>query len=70
MVARYAIKHILDHEIEYGHYEYLHGLLSNQFYNDHYLNEQERHRIENSIDIAAENHIKRHTFSLWQTKIE
>jgi hypothetical protein len=63
MVARYAIKQILDHEIEYGHYEYLHDVLLSH----KYLNEQEKHRVEKNIDKAALNYIKRHTIPLYLT---
>jgi hypothetical protein len=65
MIARYAIKKEIDHKIEYGHYEWLHNLSSNE-----YLNEQERKRIEKKLDTCALNYIKRHTPSVFKGKVE
>lgn len=57
MVARYAIKNIIDHRIKYGDYKYLHdGLLSSS-----YLNQEEKEKIEKNIDAAARNYIKMHS---------
>lgn len=66
MVARYVIKHIIDHEIAYGHYEYLHDTLLNHTY----LNEQERKRIEKNIDKCALNYIKRHSLWILETEVQ
>lgn len=61
IVARYAIKAIIDHEVEYGHYHYLHDVLLSH----HYLNKQEKERIKQELDKAALNCIKRHTIPFY-----
>jgi hypothetical protein len=63
MVARYTIKQIIDHEVKYGQYWYLHDVLLSH----PYLNEQEKHKIEENIDKAALNYIKLHTKPFYQT---
>ncbi|HOG15125.1 MAG TPA: hypothetical protein PK674_00915 [Candidatus Absconditabacterales bacterium] len=63
MIARYAIKQIIDHEVKYGQYWYLHDVLLPH----PYLNEQEKHRVEENIDKAALNYIKQHTKPFYQT---
>lgn len=63
MVARYTIKEIIDHEVKYGQYWYLHDVLLSH----PYLNEEEKHRVEKNIDKAALNYIKLHTKPFYQT---
>lgn len=65
MIARYAIKKEIDHKIKYGHYDWLHNLSSNE-----YFNEQEKKRIEKNLDTCALNYIKRHTPPVFKHKVE